>query len=109
MAEPSRRIAVDPRPIEEGHSPSSQEAATFSREFSLCYQKDALAREVGFASLASLDGDAAEEIIFHNPTDVGDISYNFRVGSTMRENEIRDCIREYAIPDSFKCRKARNG
>ena len=109
MAEQSGRAAVDPRPIGEGRSPSSQEAATFTGEFSLCYQKDALAREVSFTFLASVEGDVAKEIVFHSPADVRDIPYNFRVGSTMQDEEIRDCIEEYAIPDSFKCRKARNG
>ena len=109
MAGQSGRTAVDPRPTGEDRSPTSQEAATFTEEFSLCHQRDALAREVGFASLASVEGNVAEEIEFHSPADVGDIPYNFRIGSTMQDGEIRDCIEEYAIPESFTCRKARNG
>ena len=68
-----------------------------------------MAREVSFTLLASIEGDTAEEIVFHSPTDVGDIPYNFRVGSTMQDEEISGCIEEYTIPDSFRCRKAQNG
>ena len=109
MAEQGRRTPSDPRPVGESHNPSSSEAATFTEEFSLCHQRDSLAREVGFAPIVNVLGQATEEVVFHSPADVGDIPYNFRVGSLMRGRDIRDCIKEYAIPDSFKCRRARNG
>ena len=74
------------------------EKATPQKEFSFYHQKEVLMHEIGFASIIDATQSKSETMKFHSLADVGEIPYNFKIGSTMIDEEFEGCMWEYLIP-----------
>ena len=98
-----KEIIVDRRARNREFGPRPDERAAPLEEFSLCHQRDVLAKETSFASLIDITKDNHETMEYHSPADMGEIPYSFKIESTMRSRQVEECIEEFFIPESFCC------
>ena len=66
-------------------------------EFFLYHQKETLAKEEGFASISDVKITITITVEYHEPSDVGDIPDDFKVGSILQVEHVQAYVRKYLI------------
>ena len=72
-------------------------------ELTLCHQREALSKQVSFALVYDASKLGPTTLEYRNLLDVGEIPYNFKLGSILKVEHMLACTREYLIPSSFYC------